>query len=65
MSSLAIALRIKLTDVLYVPWAWHWFALLCSQADTSRSARLGYPKGTFPAVGKFVHALPVKHPPED
>jgi hypothetical protein len=48
MSSLATALRIKLTDVLYVPWAWHWFALLCSQADTSRSTHLGYPEGTFP-----------------
>jgi hypothetical protein len=26
---------------------------------------LGYPEGTFPAGGKFVHALSVKHPSED
>jgi hypothetical protein len=26
---------------------------------------LGYPEGTFPAGGKLVHALPVKHPPEN
>jgi hypothetical protein len=65
MSSLAIALRIKLTEVLYVPWAWHWFSLLHSQTDTSRSAHLGYPEGTFLTGGKFVHALPVKHPPEE
>jgi hypothetical protein len=65
MSSLATVLSIKLVNVLYVPWAWHWFSLLRSQADTSRSAHLGYPEGTFPARGKFVHALPVKHSPED
>jgi hypothetical protein len=62
MSSLATALRIKLTEVLYIPWAWHWFSLLHCQADTSRSAHLGYPIGTFLAGGKFVHALPAKHP---
>jgi hypothetical protein len=65
MSSLTAALRIKLTEVLYVPWLWHWFSFLRSQADTSRSAHLGYPKQTFPAGGKFVHTLLVKHPPED
>jgi hypothetical protein len=26
---------------------------------------LGYPEGTFPAGGKLVHPLSVKHPPED
>jgi hypothetical protein len=26
---------------------------------------LGYPVGTFPAGGKFIHALLAKHPPED
>jgi hypothetical protein len=62
MSNLATALRIKLTEVLYVPWAWHWFSLLHCQADTSRSAHLGYLIGTFLAGGKFVHALPAKHP---
>jgi hypothetical protein len=65
MTSLIAALSIKLTKVLYVPWAWHQFSLLCSQADTSRLAHLRYPKGTFPVGGKFVHALQVKHPPED
>jgi hypothetical protein len=52
-------------EVLYVPWAWHWFSLIRCQADTSRSAHLGYPVGTFLAGGKFVHVPPAKHPPED
>jgi hypothetical protein len=65
MSSLATVLRIKHTEVLYVPWAWHWFSLLRCQADASRSAHLGYPVGTFPAGEKFVHVLQTKHPPED
>jgi hypothetical protein len=65
MSSLAAALSIKLTKVFYVPWVWHWFSLLRSQQDASRSAHLCYPEGTFPVGGKFVYALPVKNPPED
>jgi hypothetical protein len=65
MSSLATALRIKLTEVLYVPWAWHWFSLLRSQADTSKPTHLGYSEGTFPIGEKFVHVFPVKHPRED
>jgi hypothetical protein len=65
MRSLAVALSIKLTEVLYVPWAWHWFSLLRSQANASRSTRLGYPEGTFLTGGKLIHALPVKHPLED
>jgi hypothetical protein len=52
-------------EVLYVLWVWHWFSLLRCQADASRSAHLGYSVGTFPAGGKFVHALLAKHPPED
>jgi hypothetical protein len=64
MSSLTAALSIKLTDVLYVPWAWHWFSLR-SQADAYRSAHLHYPEGAFPVGGKLIHALPVKHSPED
>jgi hypothetical protein len=65
MSSLAAALNIKLMEVLYVPWAWHWFSLLRSQVDASRLAHLHYPEGTFSAGGKFVHAFPIKHPPKD
>jgi hypothetical protein len=65
MSSLAATLSIKLSEVLYVGWVWHWFSLLHSQADASRSAHLRYPEGTFPVGVKFVHALPVKHPPKD
>jgi hypothetical protein len=65
MSRLTAALSIKLTEVFCVPWAWHWFSLLRSHADTSRSARLGYPEGTFSAGGKLVYALPIMHPPED
>jgi hypothetical protein len=55
----------KLTEVFYVPWARHWFSLLRCQADASRSAHLGYPVGTFPIGGKFIHALLAKHLPED
>jgi hypothetical protein len=62
MSGLTIVLSIKLMDVLYVSRAWHWFSILCSQADASISTYLGYPKGTFPAGGKLVHALLVKDP---
>jgi hypothetical protein len=50
--------------VLYVPWVWHWFSILRSQADASRAAYLGYPEGTFPAGGKLVHSLLGKDPPE-
>jgi hypothetical protein len=60
MSSLTVVLSIKLMEVLYVSRAWHWFYILCSQADASRSAYLGYLKGTFPAGGKLIHALLVK-----
>jgi hypothetical protein len=52
-------------EVLYVLWARHWFSLLHCQADAFRLAHLGYLVGTFSAGGKFVHALPAKHPPED
>jgi hypothetical protein len=52
-------------EVLYVPWAWHWFSLLRCQVDAFRSAHLGYPVGTFPVGRKFVHALSAKHLPED
>jgi hypothetical protein len=65
MSSLTATLSIKLTKVLYVPWVWHWFSLLHSQADASKSTHLHYLEGTFPAEGKLVHALPVKHMLED
>jgi hypothetical protein len=63
MSNLTAALSIKLMKVLYVSWVWHWFSLLYSQADTSGSAHMGYPEGTFPAREKLVHALLVKHKP--
>jgi hypothetical protein len=33
--------------------------------DTSRLAHLHYSEGTFPAGGKLVQALPVKHPSKD
>jgi hypothetical protein len=62
MSGLTIVLSIKVTEVLYVPWAWHWFSILRSQADAFRLAYLGYSEGTFPVGGKLVHALPVKDP---
>jgi hypothetical protein len=64
MSGLAAVLSIKLMEVFYVPRAWHWFSILCSQANASRSAYLGYPEGTFPTGGKLIHALLVKDPPK-
>jgi hypothetical protein len=64
MSGLTAVLNIKHTEVLYVPRAWHWFSILRSQADASRSAYLGYPEGNFPAEGKLIHALPIKDPPK-
>jgi hypothetical protein len=64
MSSLTAVLSIKFMEVLYVPRAWHWFSIIRSQADASRSAYLGYPEGTFPAGGKLIHALLVKHLPK-
>jgi hypothetical protein len=33
--------------------------------DASRSTHLGYLEGTFPVGRKLIHALSVKHPPED
>jgi hypothetical protein len=65
MSSLTVALSIKLMKVLYLTWVWHWFSLLRCQAYASRLAHLHYLEGTFPAGEKLVHALPIKHPPED
>jgi hypothetical protein len=64
MSSLAAILSIKLTEVLYVPRVCHWFSILRSQANASRSTYLGYPEGTFPVGEKLIHALRVKHPPK-
>jgi hypothetical protein len=53
-NNLTDVLRIKLTEVLYVPRIWQWFSILYSQSDTSRVIDLGYPEG----------ALSSKHPPE-
>jgi hypothetical protein len=64
MSGLATVLSIKLMEVLYIPRVWHWFSILRSQVDPSRSAYLGYPEGAFPAGEKLIYALPDKDPPK-
>jgi hypothetical protein len=51
-SDLATALRVKLIEVLYVPWIRQWFSILLSQADASRVADLGYPEGALLAGGR-------------
>jgi hypothetical protein len=51
------ALRVKLTEMLYVSWIWQWCSILRSQADTSRVGDLCYPKGTLPVGGEFVCAF--------
>jgi hypothetical protein len=42
---LSTALRIKLTEVFYVPEVRQWFSILYSQADASGAVDLGYRKG--------------------
>jgi hypothetical protein len=60
-NGLAAVLRIKLTEVFYVPWIWLWCSILRRQADASRPVNLCYPKRTLLALwggggwgGKFV-----------
>jgi hypothetical protein len=55
--SLVAVLRIKLTDVLYVPMIRQWFSILCSQVDTSRKANLGHSKGPSQPRGELVSTL--------
>jgi hypothetical protein len=61
---LTTVLRIKLTEVLYVPWIRHRFSILRSQVDTSRAADLGHSEGTLPAGGELLSTLSSEHPPE-
>jgi hypothetical protein len=63
-SSPAATLRIKLTDVLYIPWIWQRCSILCSQADTSRMADLCHPKMTLLVGGELVCAFRGEYAPE-
>jgi hypothetical protein len=63
-SGLTAALRVKLIEVLYVPWICQWLSILHSQANTSRVANLGYLKGALPVGGEHVGTLLSEHPPE-
>jgi hypothetical protein len=47
----------KLTEVFYVPWIWHWCSILLRQADASRLANLCHPKRTLPVGGEIVQAF--------
>jgi hypothetical protein len=57
ISDPATVLRIKLTEVLYVPRVWQWYSITRSQADASRTAGLCYLEGTLPAGGKLVRTF--------
>jgi hypothetical protein len=57
-------LRIKLTEVLYVPWISQWFSILRSQVDTSRATDLGHSEGALPVGGELVSTLSSEHPLE-
>jgi hypothetical protein len=61
---LTAVLRIKLMEVLYVPWIRQWLSILCSQADTSRVADLGHSEGALPTGGELVITLLSEHPSE-
>jgi hypothetical protein len=50
----AAALRIKFTELLYVPWIWQWCSIHHSQADASRPANLCHPKRILPVEGELV-----------
>jgi hypothetical protein len=53
-NGLTAALRLKLTEVLYISWIWKWCSILHSQADASRLANLSHPKRTLPTRGELV-----------
>jgi hypothetical protein len=63
-NSLATTLRIKLTEVLYVPWIWQWYSILLSQADVSRPINLCHPERTLPVEGELVQAFTRKYAQE-
>jgi hypothetical protein len=46
-NGLTVALRIKLKDVLYIPWIRQWCSILLRQADASGSANLCHPERTL------------------
>jgi hypothetical protein len=62
---LAVVLRTKLMEVLYVPWIRQWFSILHSQTDTTRVADLGHSEGALPAGGELVSTLSSGHPPDN
>jgi hypothetical protein len=62
----AAALRIKLTEVFYVPWIWQWCSILLCQANVSRMANLSHLEMTLPAGGggELVQAFTGKYAPK-
>jgi hypothetical protein len=61
---LTAILRIKLMEVLYVPWSMQWFSILHNQADTSRAADLDHSEGALPVGGELVSTISSEHPLE-
>jgi hypothetical protein len=57
-------LRIKLTEVLYIPRVRQWFSILPSQSDASMAVDLDHLEGTLPTGGEFVGTLPRELPLE-
>jgi hypothetical protein len=60
--TLTAVLRVKLSEVFYVPRVRQWFSIIRSQADASGVAGLGYPEGSLPTEGKLVGTLSSEHP---
>jgi hypothetical protein len=58
---LTAILRIKLMEVLYVPWIMQWFSILHNQADTSRVADLDHSEGALPVGGELVSTISSEH----
>jgi hypothetical protein len=63
-NGLTAALRIKLMEVLYIPWIWQRCSILRSQADTSRPTNLCHLERTLPVGGELVCTFMGKYVPE-
>jgi hypothetical protein len=60
-SGLTTALRVKLTEVLYVPRIRQWCLILRIKADTFGVVDLCHSKGTLPAGGELIHSFRSKN----
>jgi len=58
-------LRVKLTEVLYVPWIGQGHSFFHGKANASRSAYVCHLEGSFPPGGEFVEPFSVQDSPQD